>query len=226
MRELSIFVDESGDFGEYEKHSPFYIITMLLHDQSADISNQVRKLDDELIKLGLSGIAVHTEPLIRKEEIYVIYSPNDRRTIFTKLFYFAKSCDIQYKAFVYEKREFDDPLKLEARMHRDISYFIRDHLEFFNQFERVVLYYDNGQYQLNRILNMVLSTELPRYEMKKVLPVQYKLFQVADLICTLTLMEKKTEHGELTRSEMLLFHSKRDLKKEFLKKIKCKEFVE
>lgn len=37
MRELSIFVDESGDFGEYEKHSPFYIITMLLHDQNADI---------------------------------------------------------------------------------------------------------------------------------------------------------------------------------------------
>jgi hypothetical protein len=26
-RELSVFIDESGDFGEYDFHSPFYIIT-------------------------------------------------------------------------------------------------------------------------------------------------------------------------------------------------------
>ena len=47
MRELSIFVDESGDF------------------------------------------VVHTGPLIRKEEIYCNMQPNDRRAIFTKLFFFA-----------------------------------------------------------------------------------------------------------------------------------------
>ena len=38
MKKLSIFVDESGDFGEYSPHSPYYIITMVLHDQSKDIS--------------------------------------------------------------------------------------------------------------------------------------------------------------------------------------------
>ena len=25
MKEISIFIDESGDFGEYAVHSPFYI---------------------------------------------------------------------------------------------------------------------------------------------------------------------------------------------------------
>ena len=25
-RELSVFIDESGDFGEYDYHSPYYII--------------------------------------------------------------------------------------------------------------------------------------------------------------------------------------------------------
>ena len=28
MSELSIFIDESGDFGPYEYHSPYYIISM------------------------------------------------------------------------------------------------------------------------------------------------------------------------------------------------------
>lgn len=41
MKELSIFVDESGDFGEYDHHSPFYIISMVLHDH---ITITLRKL--------------------------------------------------------------------------------------------------------------------------------------------------------------------------------------
>ena len=38
MNELSIFIDESGDFGEYSYHSPYYIISMVFHEQSIDIS--------------------------------------------------------------------------------------------------------------------------------------------------------------------------------------------
>lgn len=37
LEELSIFIDESGDFGEYDYHSPYYIITMVFHDQQEDI---------------------------------------------------------------------------------------------------------------------------------------------------------------------------------------------
>ena len=37
LKELSIFIDESGDFGEYCFHSPYYIITMVFHNQAIDI---------------------------------------------------------------------------------------------------------------------------------------------------------------------------------------------
>ena len=43
MKELSIFVDESGDFGEYNYHSPYYIITMVFHNQAVDISKEIAK---------------------------------------------------------------------------------------------------------------------------------------------------------------------------------------
>lgn len=33
MSKLSIFIDESGDFGDYDYHSPYYIISMVYHDQ-------------------------------------------------------------------------------------------------------------------------------------------------------------------------------------------------
>ena len=95
---------------------------------------------------------------------------------------------------------------------------------YLQSFEYVILYYDNGQHELNRILNTVLATQLADYDVRKVIPNEYRLFQVADLICTLELLKTKMEHGKLSNSEERIFHSKRDLKKDFLKGIQKKEF--
>lgn len=67
------------------------------------------------------------------------------------------SCDIKYKSFLFLKSEFEDKFKLEARIVRDISVFIKDNLSFFQKFQKVILYYDNGQHELNRVLNTVLQ---------------------------------------------------------------------
>lgn len=225
MGELSIFVDESGDFGAYSQHSPYYIVTMVIHDQEKNIVPQIKKLDDEIQTLGYDkDFVIHTAPLIRKEEMFNTVPPNERRALFTKLFYFTLKCDIQYKTFVFEKRQFENAFKLEGRMAKEISEFIRDNLEFLQSFNNVILYYDNGQHELNRILNVVLSTELSQYEARKVLPKDYKLFQAADLICTLQLLALKCEHRELSKSEYLIFHNERELKKQFLKPMEKKEF--
>lgn len=224
MKELSIFVDESGDFGRYSTHSPYYIVVMVLHDQSKDISSEVIRLEAQLSNLGYENNVIHTEPLIRREEDYQNLLPNERRSIFSKLYYFTLKCDIRYKSFVFQKKDFEDTFKLEGRMARDISLFIRENSTYFQSFEKVILYYDNGQHELNRILNTVLAAELSMYEVRRVLPCNYKLFQVADLICTLELLRLKLEAGNLTRSETLIFHSKRELKKDFLKGIGKKLF--
>ena len=45
MKELSIFIDESGDFGEYSYHSPWYIISMVFHDQEKSIEEPLEYLE-------------------------------------------------------------------------------------------------------------------------------------------------------------------------------------
>ena len=45
LQKLSIFVDESGDFGEYQPHSPYYIVTMVIHEQEKSISENIEKLN-------------------------------------------------------------------------------------------------------------------------------------------------------------------------------------
>ncbi len=225
MGKLSVFVDESGDFGVYSSHCPYYIVTMVFHDQNSDINPQIQKLNLEIQSLGYGkDFAIHTAPLIRKEEMFASVLPNERRALFSKLFYFVMKSDIKYKVFVFEKNQFENMFKLQGRMAKELSQFIRSNLEWFQTFDDVILYYDNGQHELNSILNAVLTTELSSYDARKVLPKDYKLFQAADLICTLKLLSLKCDRRELSNSERLMFHDGRDLKRQFLKPIKKKSF--
>ncbi len=224
MKQLNIFVDESGDFGDYSAHSPYYIVVMVLHDQSTDLSKETEKLNTELRNSGYKDHVIHTEPLIRREEDYHDLLPDERRNIFSKLYQFTIKCDIQYKSFIFHKKELKNTAKLEGRMAREISLFIRQNLSYFQGFDRIILYYDNGQHELTRILNTIFSAELFHYRVKKAFPRDHRLFQAADLICTLELLQLKSESGQFSRSEELIFHSVRELKKDFLKGLHKKMF--
>lgn len=49
MHELGIFIDESGDFGPYEAHAPYYLIALVLHDQSRSISEELAYLKKHVV---------------------------------------------------------------------------------------------------------------------------------------------------------------------------------
>lgn len=227
MRYLCIHVDESGDFGIYHaKYAPYYIFSLVFHDQTEDISQEINYLDQEMAHLGFINHVVHSGPLIRKEEVYCNLSPNDRRAIFTKLFFFTKNIPIKYKTFDIPRKEYPDDISLKGRIHLLLSRFIDENLDFFLSYDQVVLYYDNGQSQLSQVLLSVFQSKLTNFNRKSdVHPYKYKLLQVADMLCTLRLLEIKTARNELTKSELCVFHSAKDLRKEFLKKIKTKEFL-
>lgn len=56
------------------------------------------------------------------------------------------------------------------------------------------------------------------------MPTLYRLFQVADLICTLKLTELKMERKMLSPSEELFFEDERILKKNYIKPI-CQKLL-
>lgn len=41
---LSVFIDESGDFGFIKDASKYYLTTLVFHDQSIDISSNIEKI--------------------------------------------------------------------------------------------------------------------------------------------------------------------------------------
>lgn len=225
MKELSIFIDESGDFGEYDYKSPYYIITMVFHNQNNDISEYINKLNQELSYLNLSDVCIHTGPIIRKEEIYKTMSISDRRRIFNKMIAFIRQVNIRYKCFYIEKKHISDVVEASGKLSKLISQFIRDNYNEILEYDNVKIYYDNGQVEVSKILSSVFNALLPNSVFRKVMPKDYKLFQVADLLCTLKLIELKLNNHIFSKSELVFFGNLRDLRKNYLKPLKKKEWT-
>ncbi len=211
---ISIFIDESGDFGFIKEASKYYIITLVFHSQAIDIYPNIEKIKKYPI--------FHAGPIIRREYPFENESLEDRKKIFQAVFMFTLGLPIKCKSFIYEKKQFSqDVMKMERRMIRDIYQFLMDfESELINN--EIVIYYDNGQHNVSRILNFAFAITPYQFEFKKeVHPGNYRLFQVADFISTVRLLELKMEKNELSNSE-LKFIDKRHLKKNYIKGINRK----
>lgn len=218
MRELSIFIDESGDFGPYEPHSPYYLMALVFHDQSDPIADEIEYLRRHVAECGFGDDhAVHAGPLVRREADYSSLDLNARKRLFRAQFSFMRHVRIGFKSFVFRKREFrDDHDALVPRMSRELGAYIRENLAFFQSFGRIVVYYDGGQKEITTVINSVLNVLLEA-EVRRVRPSDYRLFQAADMICTLELLAVKAEAGTLSKSEREFFGGGRDLRKNYLK---------
>lgn len=223
MKELSIFVDESGDFGEYKQHSPYYIISLVFHDQKIDVSNELVHLEKELSLLGFANHCVHTGPIIRKEEPYKHLSIKERRNILNKLVAFYRRVDISYKCFMVEKKHLDDEIEIVAKLSKQVSSFIKDNYNEILSYDEVKIYYDNGQVEVTKILSSVFNALLNNVSFRKVFPSDYRLFQIADLLCTFELIRIKLENKSLSKHELFFFGKESDLRRNYLKKIIAKE---
>lgn len=193
MRELSIFIDESGDFGPFEKHAPYYVLSLVFHDQSDDITGHLDKIHQALLMRGLSeNHAIHTGPLIRREHDYRLLDMPSRRAIFRVLVDFVRTCEVTHHSWVFSKRELGDTDKLVSAMSRELGELIRSNYAYFTSWERIVIYYDNGQKEITNLVNSVFNAHLS-VEVRKVVPADYSLFQAADLCCTMALLRQKIE---------------------------------
>lgn len=219
---LSVFIDESGDFGPYNAKAPYYMVAMVMHNQDVNISHNLAVLDEHVKGLNYPAHAIHTGPLIRRESIYLNDSREQRKSLFHALFHFARLLDFRYCCICIRKSECPDAVSMAAKLAKAIADELRSKADYWHQFDRVIVYYDNGQIELTKILVSVFSALFTNIEFRKVRPADYALFQVADLICTMELTELKGQANMLSHSEQEFFGCFRDFHKNYMKYLKKK----
>ena len=216
---LSCFIDEAGDFGDFESHSPFYIVSVIAHEQSDSIQTDIDGLEHYLTSLGYPHHAIHTAPLIRREGSYELVQVEERQKLFNLLFRFARKIPIRFFTALVRKSECEDSDVLEAKITKEIKAKLEACMDYWHTFDKIIIYYDNGQKPLKRILNVLFNTMFANVEVRKVSPVDYKLFQVADLICTLDHINAKIEIGQFSNSEAEFFSTRQNFKKNYWRKL-------
>lgn len=224
MKELSIFIDESGDFGRYDPTSPYYLFSLVFHEQQNDISAELESLEAQLSIAGFKRHCIHAGPIIRSEGEYRFLDIKERQKILMKLMVFIRKANLKYSVIFAEKKHIDDTVLLSAELSKKLGAFLRNHLEWFNKFDSIKIYYDNGQTRLTHLIVSCFSTILGDVvNFKKVQPIDYRLFQVADLICTLMLTQKKLEVGNWSRSEKNFFGNPKIFKNKYIDTLKSRE---
>ncbi len=219
MKELSVFIDESGDFGELKDKPAYYLVSMVFHDQQYNIDDEIVRLEHSLAQSGTEIEYIHTGPVIRREDIFKNLSLDDRRKLIYKLLNFYNKCNIKHHTIIVNRKETPDKISLSGRLAKEISNVIKTYSDFFYQFDKVIVYYDNGQTELSSLLNAAFSILLSNVEFRKAEPQKYRLLQIADFICTLELMKIKQDEKRLSRSEQMFFYKTQELKKTFFKSI-------
>ena len=223
---LSLFVDESGRFQFPDADSRFYILGLVLHDQSRPVERYVADLQRAEDEIALEGHCFHAGPLIRKEKGYEFMSRKWRGRILSRMMAFAQKVPFGYHCLSVDKKRIDNLGQIVERLKRQLVGFISAHRMDLFDVESVKVYYDCGQSPVTNLLHKTFEEELgKRVEFAQgVHPANYRLFQLADLVCSLHLIERRLAVGDpMTTSEMRLFGGPRDFKRNILKKIKAKE---
>ena len=194
-RLLSVFIDESGDDGlGKEGSSEFYFFTLVFHDQSDDITDRIEKIAHLPV--------FHAGPILRKEKPFENDEPEKRKKLFQSIFVFASALPVRWKTFQYEKKLFPDYGSLQRRMFCDLRQYLYEHEIFFSAFDEVIVYYDKGQHNLFSMLNLAFGdAPFPNSFHSDVKSDHYRLFQVADFVSTIRLLESKRRNHTITEFE-------------------------
>lgn len=222
-RELSIFVDESGDMAGV---SCYYLMTLVLHDQANDIREKVRRYEESLSRSGLPNIPFHSGPLLNGHGDYAGLTLEQRKKMLVSFNVLVQRLPIRYRTFAYRRSEYSEPESLSRRMRRDIASMLVDDLAFFQGFDVVKVYYDDGQAIVSRALYGAIGDELSKEAVcrKWTIMTDYRLEQAADYLCTIELAALRYADKEDGQTYNKFFGGVGKFKRNWLKQARRKAF--
>lgn len=220
-RRLNLHIDESGN---QDLSEGLYLVAVVLHDHSADIAAPISAYERRLAIAGLDDTPFHGKDLLHGNEGYRAASPEDRKRLLTQFSRFVRELPVQFFTLRYGASDTHGKGELESRIRRDLAAFVYDHLSFFQGFDTISVYYDDGQgavsAALHDALDFVLAKNVADYR-----DADYnarRLLQVADYICTVERASIAYDAGRQSRTQARFFGNRRSFMQSYKKQLERK----
>ena len=158
------------------------------------------------------------------KEPYRGFEMDARKKILASFEAFCRRAPFRCKSFAYKRSEVMEPELFTARFKRDLVVFLTDNLEYFQAFDRVKIYYDNGQHSIAESLHLAIEYALSKDAVvyRSAQPSEYRLSQAANYICTTELTAIKYADHTATATDEKFFGKWSDFKKGILKETRKK----
>lgn len=217
-KELSIYIDETGDFGPYDSNTKIYGVAFVLCEDLDKCDPYLRKFHRRLKGKEAGDFPIHVGPLIRREGPYSDLNYESRLLLFDIIVDLLIDSPISVLATKVRKSD----KSTDEEIAKALSKLIRDNIQYFESFGKISIYYDNGQSQLRSLLLGIFSANFLNFEMILARQSEHPFMQLADLVASLVLLDYKTKEGNLSTSESEFFAGRRKLKKVYLSALKKK----
>ena len=222
MRRLNIFVDETGEFGFGKGASELYGVSFTFHEHNDDIIPELNKLNERLNSLGYTDM-IHMADLIMKRGDYQNFDVALRKSIFNSIYQFSRRINVKYHTIILDKKFTNNSTILRQQLAIEINKMIKKRESYFEKFDLIVLYYDNGQ----EILGTILDSIFLRFDgFEHRIDFNHKekrLFQVSDMLTYIDKYDYKYKNKKrFTKGEQYFF-STEEIRK-ILKELNKKRF--
>ena len=222
MKRLNIFVDETGEFGFGKGSSELYGVSFTFHEQNNNITTELNKLNNILEKIGYTNM-IHMADLIMKRGDYSKFSIKKRKTISNSIYQLSRKIQVKYKTIIINKKYTDNGRILKQKLSLEINRLVKEHEKYFNKFDSIILYYDNGQEALGTILDAIFSRYEGFVHKSEFNHKEKRLFQVSDMLTYIDKYDYKYKNKMSIANGEKYFFSTNEIRK-ILKELNKKRF--
>lgn len=215
---LNLHIDETGN---QDLSEGMYLVSVVLHEHDADIATPIQAYEERLRQAGLEDVPFHGKDLLHGNEDYRLVSVGDRKRLLTQFARLVRSLPVTYVTLRYDAADTHSQDELEARIRRDLAALVFDHLGYFQSFDSIAVYYDDGQRAVSAALHDALDFVLARNvaDYRDADHGARRLLQAADYICTVERAAMAYDAGLQTRTHERFFGGRRSFMQSYMKQL-------
>jgi hypothetical protein len=170
---------------------------------------------------GPPDVPFHGKDLLHGNEGYRDVSPCDRKRLLAQFARLVRSLPFTYAVLCYSSSDVHDRRELESRIRRDFASLACDRLGFFQRFDTISVYYDDGQWAVSAALHdapdFVLARNVADY--RDADHGARRLLQAADYVCTVERASIAYGRGSQSRTHERFFGTRRSFMQSYMKQL-------
>lgn len=199
--------------------SDVYLITLVLHEHTDSLDDAIRTYLTHMTERGLPDVPFHMVDLIHGHGAYEGMDPAQRKPMLYAFATFVRTLPVTYVTFRFDSIDTAGKQDLESRIRRSVSDFIFEHLEHFQKYEEVAVYYDGGSSVVSNAVHAAFDFALARNVARYRNPVysERRLLQVADYLTSIELAAIRYDQGDQSKTYERFFGTRNNMKRNLLK---------